>query len=229
MTSKKSNKQMQPVEVKATILPEDRWEQGVDHDERTYSIYRFLQEYDHKFNDSELDLKSGGDGDNGETLMYLLDEYFAAVDTTEEPTNTLDTKSETASESDREESEDSENKEELEDSEGLSRFLTQDTRKASLKALELISSYAQIEGSHHRIWTIDQVTRELTGDNYQDFVDGYCFEEVEGLDLNDAEAVAKARKIASGDYDWEDEEEFSDEEIQRVEKSYYEWDTGIAP
>lgn len=229
MTSKKNNEQMQPVEVKATILPENRWEQGVDHDERTYSIYRFMQEYDHKFNDSELNLKSGGDGDNGETLMYLLDEYFAAVDTTEEPANTLDTKSETVSESDREESEDSENKEELEDSKGLSRFLTQDTRKASLKALELISSYAQIEGSHHRIWTIDQVTRELTGDNYQDFVDGYCFEEVEGLDLNDAEAVAKARKIASGDYDWEDEEEFSDEEIQRVEKSYYEWDTGIAP
>jgi len=66
--------------VKVTILPDDRWEQGLDHDERSEALYRFLAEYDSKFADDSMGLSSGGDGDSGEALMYLLDEYFAAID-----------------------------------------------------------------------------------------------------------------------------------------------------
>jgi len=37
-------------------------------------------EYDFKFNNDYFCWKIGGDGDNGEELMYELDEYFAAKD-----------------------------------------------------------------------------------------------------------------------------------------------------
>jgi len=74
-------------EVKVTVLPEDRWEQGIDHDERSQELYGFLAEYDSKFAGDSMDLSSGGDGDNGEALMYLLDEYFAAIDSNQKKEN----------------------------------------------------------------------------------------------------------------------------------------------
>lgn len=66
--------------IKVTITPEDRWEQGIDHDPRSAEIFEFMQKYDWEFNKGSLDLQSGGDGDMGEELMYLMDEYFAAKD-----------------------------------------------------------------------------------------------------------------------------------------------------
>jgi len=78
--------QLKP-EVKVTMLPHDRWEQGIDHDERSLDLYGFLAEYDGKFADHSMDLSSGGDGDNGEALMYLLDEYFAAIDSAQKKEN----------------------------------------------------------------------------------------------------------------------------------------------
>lgn len=73
--------------VKVTVLPDDRWEQGLDHDERFEALYRFLAEYDSKFAEDSMALSSGGDGDNGEALMYLLDEYFAALDSEQKKEN----------------------------------------------------------------------------------------------------------------------------------------------
>lgn len=78
--------QLKP-EVKVTVLPDDRWEQGLDHDERSEALYGFIAEYDGKFADDSLALRSGGDGDNGEALMYLLDEYFAALDSEQKKEN----------------------------------------------------------------------------------------------------------------------------------------------
>lgn len=72
--------QQQGPEVKITLTPAERWEQGIEHDARSREIYSFISDYDWKFNDDSLNLKAGGDGDNGEALMYLLDEYFAAKD-----------------------------------------------------------------------------------------------------------------------------------------------------
>ncbi len=67
-------------QVQVTVSPTERWEQGIEHDDRSKEVYDFISEYDWKHNGDSLGLSSGGDGDNGESLMYLLDEYFAAKD-----------------------------------------------------------------------------------------------------------------------------------------------------
>lgn len=54
-----------------------RWEQGVPHDPRSEEIYEALAEIDWTEGGDYFGWKSGGDGDNGEHLMYLLDIYFA--------------------------------------------------------------------------------------------------------------------------------------------------------
>ena len=69
--------------LKVTVSPDDRWEQGIEHDQRSVQIYGFMERYDWKFGGDSAGLSSGGDGDIGESLMYLLDEYFAALDSEE--------------------------------------------------------------------------------------------------------------------------------------------------
>ena len=66
--------------VVQTIDPDTRWEEGIDHDPRSEEIVRWIADYDFRFCDDYFCWKVGGDGDNGETLMYELDEYFAAKD-----------------------------------------------------------------------------------------------------------------------------------------------------
>lgn len=53
-----------------------RWEQGVPHHEVSVRIIQTVREIDQNL---AADLKMGGDGDNGETIAYLLDE---AIDQT---------------------------------------------------------------------------------------------------------------------------------------------------
>ncbi len=48
---------------------------GKDHDPRSKEIYDFISEADFQ-NGDVFCFKSGGDGDNGEMLMDLLDAYF---------------------------------------------------------------------------------------------------------------------------------------------------------
>lgn len=64
-----------PDELKLTI--EQRWEQDIPHDLRSVRMYEHIARIDHEQGDV-FGFKSGGDGDNGEHLMYLLDDYFAA-------------------------------------------------------------------------------------------------------------------------------------------------------
>ena len=59
------------------LTPTERWEQGIDHDPRSEKLVRAMAKIDFEVNDDELCIKMGGDGDNGETMMYLLDCYFA--------------------------------------------------------------------------------------------------------------------------------------------------------
>jgi hypothetical protein len=40
----------------------------------------FLQEHDAEDYDMAFDWKTGGDGDNGETLMYQMDAFFEMLD-----------------------------------------------------------------------------------------------------------------------------------------------------
>ena len=60
--------------------PGQRWEQGVEHDPRSEEIVRAMAKLDWEFYDGHLDIRVGGDGDNGESMMYLLDYYFAQKD-----------------------------------------------------------------------------------------------------------------------------------------------------
>lgn len=39
------------------------------------------------------------------------------------------------------------------------------------KALELAARYGGIDGDHHKTWTIDQMVRALTGDDYNHWVE----------------------------------------------------------
>lgn len=52
-----------------------RWEEGLDHHPRSKEIGKALRRINAE-NYWPMDLEFGGDGDNGETLLYLLDIYF---------------------------------------------------------------------------------------------------------------------------------------------------------
>lgn len=57
-----------------------RWEQGRDHHPKSEKIVRAIAELDFKYGEDRFCFKIGGDGDNGEHLMYLLDIYFERED-----------------------------------------------------------------------------------------------------------------------------------------------------
>lgn len=58
---------------------EQRMNDGDEHDDRSVRLYEFISELD--FNEGDFfGFKSGGDGDNGEILMYLIDCYFEKAD-----------------------------------------------------------------------------------------------------------------------------------------------------
>jgi hypothetical protein len=60
--------------------PNERWEAGIEHDPRSVEIFKSIADIDYNDNNDHWCWKSGGDGDNGENLMYLLDEHFQRKD-----------------------------------------------------------------------------------------------------------------------------------------------------
>jgi hypothetical protein len=66
------------VELGLTKL--NRWEDGIEHHDQSVQLMEFLKEHDYKDNGDYFCFKLGGDGDNGETLMYLMDAFFEARD-----------------------------------------------------------------------------------------------------------------------------------------------------
>jgi hypothetical protein len=52
-----------------------RWEEGVPHNPRSEALARAIADIDLE-NGDYFCFKFGGDGDNGEELLYLLDIYF---------------------------------------------------------------------------------------------------------------------------------------------------------
>lgn len=60
--------------------PNERWKKGTPHDHRSMALFERLAYFDFKFCNDYFCWKSGGDGDNGETLMYLLDMVFEERD-----------------------------------------------------------------------------------------------------------------------------------------------------
>jgi hypothetical protein len=67
--------------IRATGVSTDvhkRWEQGVGHRNESMNMALMLAFADWQFLDGALDLRFGGDGDNGEVLAYLFDILFDA-------------------------------------------------------------------------------------------------------------------------------------------------------
>jgi len=57
-----------------------RWEEGFEHHKKSKELMRVLKDLDFKYGNDFFCFKYGGDGDNGEHLMYLLDIYFEIKD-----------------------------------------------------------------------------------------------------------------------------------------------------
>ncbi len=56
-----------------------RWESGAEHHPQSVALYNVLEQLDWDIGGDALSLSSGGDGDNGEHIMYLLDIYFETI------------------------------------------------------------------------------------------------------------------------------------------------------
>lgn len=50
-----------------------RWNDGIDHHPKSLALMEKIMDVDFVFCDDHFCWKKGGDGDNGEALMYLLD------------------------------------------------------------------------------------------------------------------------------------------------------------
>jgi hypothetical protein len=57
-----------------------RWEEGEEHHPKSIEIAKHLESLDFFFCGDHLGWKFGGDGDNGESLLYALDCYFERLD-----------------------------------------------------------------------------------------------------------------------------------------------------
>jgi hypothetical protein len=55
---------------------EERWEQGIPHHPAAKWLARQLNKVSDKYGDGAIDLRFGGDGDNGEELCYHLSIIF---------------------------------------------------------------------------------------------------------------------------------------------------------
>lgn len=58
----------------------DRWGDDSDHHPMSERLMKFLEEHDLKDYNDYFCFKVGGDGDNGETLMYEMDAFFELLD-----------------------------------------------------------------------------------------------------------------------------------------------------
>ena len=58
----------------------DRWGDGIEHHPKSVKLMEFLAELDFKVYGDHFCWKLGGDGDNGEALMFQMDAYFEAED-----------------------------------------------------------------------------------------------------------------------------------------------------
>jgi len=66
----------------------NRWEDGIEHHPMSERLVRFLVEHDFYDYDDYFHWKVGGDGDNGESLMYQMDAFFEMLDKLDEEVET---------------------------------------------------------------------------------------------------------------------------------------------
>ena len=60
----------------------DRWADGMAHHPMSERLMAFLEEHDYNDYNDEFCWKTGGDGDNGESLMFEMDAFFEMLDKT---------------------------------------------------------------------------------------------------------------------------------------------------
>lgn len=67
--------------IKEDIIkdPNKRWEKGISHHPMSEKLFDFISSLDFECGDIFC-FKKGGDGDNGEHLMYLMDVFFETQD-----------------------------------------------------------------------------------------------------------------------------------------------------
>jgi len=68
----------------------NRWLDGIDHHPMSERLMAFLIEHDFHDYDDHFCWKKGGDGDNGEALMYQMDAFFETLDREFPEINTAD-------------------------------------------------------------------------------------------------------------------------------------------
>ncbi len=61
-------------------LAKDRWSEAIPHHPKSVELMTHLEALDFHFNCDYFRWSVGGDGDNGEILMFLLDIYFERLD-----------------------------------------------------------------------------------------------------------------------------------------------------
>lgn len=69
------NKIKERIDANPKVI-QDRWERGVPHHPLSELLVKVMSHIDWKCFGLSADIKTGGDGDSGEWLMYLLDAYF---------------------------------------------------------------------------------------------------------------------------------------------------------
>ena len=62
------------------LTVKNRWEDGVPHHPTSERLMSFLAEHDFKDYSDHFCWKLGGDGDNGETLMFQMDAFFELLE-----------------------------------------------------------------------------------------------------------------------------------------------------
>lgn len=66
--------------VELGLTQQDRWSEGRAHHPESERLVKFLAEHDFRDYSDYFCWKTGGDGDNGETLMFQMDAYFEMRD-----------------------------------------------------------------------------------------------------------------------------------------------------
>lgn len=62
------------------LTSKDRWKSGIVHHPMSVRLMEFILDHDFYDYSDSFCWKVGGDGDNGETLMYEMDAFFELLD-----------------------------------------------------------------------------------------------------------------------------------------------------
>ncbi len=65
--------------------------------------------------------------------------------------------------------------------------LKEELPESSYRSLDILISYGSFDGSHHKMWAIDQAVRVLAGDKYDDLIKSYRGKYIKSLDCYEYE------------------------------------------